>query len=434
MVHSKHSSLSKVAQQQAHYATMSTQAPAHTRRKSSRKRAYIDKRLCDFCGKEGKKKCTQCCCAIYCSRECQKKDWRLSHKPICTQLAECAETPMIDEYLSSMRASPTQIGIAHTQNHGKIAFVMERKEWYHASEADREVILASTTHISEQGIIEMITDSILFPEYDNDLAGARRPDAVCIHSKSFMNDTVVRKIASIFTRLNIRVVDLGGEFQNVYCKHWLCIQLQWMDELYDEDFFKMVSRERHHPYEPNGQARKNSDFVQKNFPRLDPRDYPTMEQAMELPFELDQNTRGLWIAFTEQRLFICYHGTDGFSLKFHKQLAVQPNRRPYPQDVLLCIQHVLCYDIKLRPVGAWLGQPSICSHNDVEVYETALDERLISSALTLGAMNSMESQLETMLPRFYEAGLLDDDESVIDDGTHYEEPEPLLMPPNPRDD
>jgi len=311
---------------------------------------------------------------------------------------------------------------------------MERKEWYHASEADREVILASTTDLTEKGIIEMICDSILFPEYDNDLAGSRRPDAVSIHTKSFMNDSLVRKIASIFTRLGIRVVDLSGEFQNVYCKHWLAVQLQWKDELYDEDFFKLVSRERHVPYEPNGQARKSADFEQKNIPRLDPRDYPTLEQAMELPFEQDQSTRGLWIAFTEQRLFICYHGTDGFSLKFHKQLAIQPNRRPYPEDVMLCIQHVMCLHVKVRPVGAWLGQPSICSHNDVETYESVLDEKLISGALTLGAMNSMESQLEGMLPRFYDAGLLDDDESVNDSTQTYEEPEPVLAPPGPRED
>jgi hypothetical protein len=408
--------------------------PAHTRRKSSRKRAFHDERLCDFCGKEGKKKCTQCGCAIYCSRECQKKDWRTSHKPVCTQLEKARKTPMIDEYLSSMRASPTQVGIAHSQHHGKIAFVMERKEWYHASESDREVLLASTTELSEKSIFEMICDSILYPEYDNDLAGSRRPDTVCIHSKSFMNDMLVRKIASIFTRLGIRVVDLSGEVQNVYCKHWLCVQLQWIDELYDEDFLKMVSLERHVPYEPNGQARKSIDFVQKRVPRLKPRDYPSMEQAMSLPFEQDQNTRGLWIAFTEHRLFICYHGKDGFSLKFHKELALQPNRRPYHEDVMLCIQHVLCYDVKVRPVGAWLGQPSICSHNDVEDYETALDGQLISGALTLGAMNSMESQLEAMLPRFYDAGLLEDDQSVVDDGTHYEEPEPLLAPSGRQND
>ena len=305
-----------------------------------------------------------------------------------------------------MRASPTQIGIAHTQNHGRIAFVMERKEWYHQSESDREVVLASTTDLSETGILEMICNSILFPEYDNDLAGARRPDAVCIHSKSFRNDIIVRKIASILTRLKVRVVDMGSDALNSWCLHWLCIQNKWLRELHDADFLEMVGPERRVPYPPNGQARKDATFVEKQIPRLDPKSFPTREEALALPFESDKSTRGLWIACHEHTLFVCYHGPEGFSLRHWVHLASQPNRRPYPDDVILCIQHVIVNDIKVRPVGAWLGQPSICSHNDVEIYESALDGMLIENPLILGAMNSMEAQLEGMLPRFKEAGLL----------------------------
>jgi hypothetical protein len=321
---------------------------------------------------------------------------------------------MIDSHLGSMRASPTQIGIAHTQLHGRIAFVMERKEWYHASEADREVLLASTTDLSETGILEMICNAILFPEYDNDLAGSRRPDDVCIHSRSFRNDTLVRKISSILTRLRIRIVDMGSDARNLWCLHWLCIQNQWLDELHDPDFLDAVEPSRRIPYAPNGQARKNANFVEKEIPRLDPTVYPTLEDAMALPFEKDKSTRGLWIACSEHRLFVCYHGSDGFSLRYCIQLAFQRNRRPYPDDVILCILHVIVNDIKVRPVGAWLGQPSICSHNDVEIYELALDGKLIEGSLTLGAMNSMETQLEGMLPRFKQAGLLHDTDNERD--------------------
>lgn len=315
---------------------------------------------------------------------------------------------MIDSYLGSMRASPTQIGIAHTQRHGRIAFVMERKEWYHATEADREVLLASTTDLSETGIFEMICNAILYPEYDNDLAGSRRPDEVCIHSRSFQNDTLVRKIASTLTRLQIRIVDMGNDARNLWCLHWLCIQNQWLDELHDQDFLESVEKIRRIPYPPNGQARKDANFVEKEIPRLDPMAYPTLEDAMALPFEKEKSTRGLWIACSEHRLFVCYHGPDGFSLRYCRQVAFQRNRRPYPDDVILCILHVIVNDIKVRPVGAWLGQPSICSHNDVEIYESALDGKLIEGSLTLGAMNSMETQLEGMLPRFKQAGLLHD--------------------------
>lgn len=316
---------------------------------------------------------------------------------------------MIDAFLGSMRASPTQIGIAHTQNHGRIAFVMERKEWYHASEADREVILASTEDLSETGILEMICNSIIYPEYDNDVAGSRRPHAVCLHSKSFQNDTIVWKIASMLTRLRVRIVDMGNESQNSWCTHWFCIQNQWMEELHDDDFLDSVEPGRRIPCKPNGQARKNVDFVEQQIPRLDPKNYPTLKDVTALPFEQEKNARGLWIACVQHMLFICYHGPDGFSLRYYIKLALQPNRRPYPKDVILCVQHVIVHDIKVRPAGAWLGQPSICSHNDVEIYESALNGKIVEGASTLGAMNSMEAQLEDMLPRFKQAGLLRDE-------------------------
>jgi hypothetical protein len=337
-------------------------------------------------------------------------------------LKQCSDSPVVDEYLGSMRATPTQIGIAHTQEHGRIAFVMERKEWYNVSEADREVVLASTTDLSETGILEMICNSMLFPEYDNDLAGARRPDAVCIHSHSFRNDIIVRKIASTLSRLKVRVVDMGNDAQNLWCLHWLCIQNQWLRELHDQDFLDMVEPARRIPHPPNGQARKDASFVLvKPIPRLDPKAFPSLEDAMALPFERDKNTRGLWIACHDHKLFVCYHGQQGFSLRYWTHVASQPNRRPYPEDVILCILQVIVNDIKVRPVGAWLGQPSICSHNDVGIYEKALDGKLIENPLTLGAMNSMETQIEGMLPRFKEARLLSDLDAIEEQMPEMEE-------------
>ena len=56
----------------------------------------IGSKACDLCKKEpglctdGKKcillKCASCCSRYYCSRECQKLDWRY-HKRMCKQLA-----------------------------------------------------------------------------------------------------------------------------------------------------------------------------------------------------------------------------------------------------------------------------------------------------------------------------------------------------------
>mmetsp|Transcript_21016 Transcript_21016/g.35848 ORF Transcript_21016/g.35848 Transcript_21016/m.35848 type:complete len:91 (-) Transcript_21016:154-426(-) len=82
---------------------------------------------------------------------------------------------------------------------------MERKEWYHSFESDREVILASTKDLSFLGLITCLAESILHPAYDNDLAGPRRPDSVCLHSASFGDDRLVTRLASVIHRLSIRI-------------------------------------------------------------------------------------------------------------------------------------------------------------------------------------------------------------------------------------
>lgn len=37
---------------------------------------------CNVCGKHGSKKCARCENVMYCSRECQRKDWKI-HKTVC---------------------------------------------------------------------------------------------------------------------------------------------------------------------------------------------------------------------------------------------------------------------------------------------------------------------------------------------------------------
>ena len=42
---------------------------------------------CFYCGKTGKmKRCPQCKCAYYCSRECQAAAWNSGHKTACKQI------------------------------------------------------------------------------------------------------------------------------------------------------------------------------------------------------------------------------------------------------------------------------------------------------------------------------------------------------------
>ena len=393
-------------------------------RRSGRRRAFRDAKMCDTCGKKGKKKCAKCECAIYCGVDCQKADWK-HHKPECKLLRLCRETPQV--HLRHSTIPPTQIGVCHTNQHGHYFFVMERKEWYHTSEPDRDVVLAQTKDLSFLGLIQCLADSILHPQYDNDLAGPRRPSSVCLHTASLGDASLTARLASIIHRLGIRIVDIDGTKENVWCSHWFCVQQGWRGELLDAHFLSSIPPRRRVPLEPNGQARKNQAPIAQDdgvdapndhtvLTNLNPADFPTRDEALSLPPDTSRNTRGLWIVAKDVHLFICYHGPDGFSLRLHQTVPLQhANRRPFPQDVLLCIYQVLVDDLGVRPVGAWLGQPSICSHNDVEVYEQELDGTILQGNLTLGAMNSMEGQLEGMLPHFREAGIFDEDQEDVSD-------------------
>ena len=40
-------------------------------------------RKCPTCGEKGKHRCTGCYLELYCSKVCQKKDWKKGHKTVC---------------------------------------------------------------------------------------------------------------------------------------------------------------------------------------------------------------------------------------------------------------------------------------------------------------------------------------------------------------
>ena len=50
--------------------------------------------LCAYCKKPGaKQKCNACLQRTYCGRTCQKKDWKLRHKPLCAKLQQVFVPP-----------------------------------------------------------------------------------------------------------------------------------------------------------------------------------------------------------------------------------------------------------------------------------------------------------------------------------------------------
>ena len=65
--------------------------------RNEQKSEDVNFRSCSSCGEKGKHRCTGCYLEMYCSKLCQKKDWKKGHKALCkvvrTQFKEVKLTP-----------------------------------------------------------------------------------------------------------------------------------------------------------------------------------------------------------------------------------------------------------------------------------------------------------------------------------------------------
>ena len=52
--------------------------------------AAMSLETCSVCSKEASKKCSKCKLQFYCSKQCQKEDWK-NHKAICKEVSKAAE-------------------------------------------------------------------------------------------------------------------------------------------------------------------------------------------------------------------------------------------------------------------------------------------------------------------------------------------------------
>ena len=66
-------------------------------KRKEQKSEDVNFRSCSSCGEKGKHRCTGCYLEMYCSKLCQKKDWKKGHKALCkvdrTQFKEVKLTP-----------------------------------------------------------------------------------------------------------------------------------------------------------------------------------------------------------------------------------------------------------------------------------------------------------------------------------------------------
>lgn len=375
------------------------------RREAIERSRFRDDTTCDALGCPNStqpctQKCSKCKAKYYCSRECQIKAWREDgHKEECRYLSACQRLPLakLPEPMESEDSGHTTVGFAATKSHGTHFYVMEKYE-YHGSESNRIVVVGQTDQIYEKGVVSCIAEACMHPQYDTECgSGARRPASVRIYADTFpggAEDPLVKPVAKIYFRFGSRprIERFGGDNMEdgSWNFSWFCCQNQWLDEVTDSMWLGMIDNPRRRPLPPSGMARRGLESRDKEIPRLDVKDFPSRQSILRLPFSEDEMDMAV-VAGTDGMVYVM-NPSDG-TLFYRKKLRLAKNRRPYVDDVLLCLYKAI-QKRGVRPKGVWIGQPSICILQDVEAYESTLDESICMGSCMLMAQEWGETSLK----------------------------------------
>lgn len=285
---------------------------------------------------------------------------------------------------------------------------MEQYE-YHGSESNRQVAIADTDQISSQeGIVSCIAEACMHPAYDTVSGmGARRPASVLIYADTFpsggVNDPMVKTVAKLYSRFGSKTrilsVDSNNTGNDMEVKDgikwnfsWFCCQKRWNDEITDTMFLRFIDQSRRYPIPMNGMARRGGGVEKrdKEIPRLDPANYPSCQSILRLPFD-KQMEQIVVVGGPDGTLYVVDHSRG--KLLYRRKLRLARNKRPYFEDVLLCIYKAIMKHGK-RPIGITIGQPSVCILQNVEPYEDALDFKVCKDMCMLGQRQWAENSLE----------------------------------------
>jgi hypothetical protein len=136
--------------------------------------------------------------------------------------------------------------------------------------------------------------------------------------------------------------------------------------------------------------------VKKQVPRLDPKDFPTRDDAMKLKYSKTQLELRVVSKGTDLYIISFRNGYGKIEMRQDVQLRTRTGR-PYPEDVMLCIYKCIVENVKERPVNFFVAQPSVCVLAEVKVYEKALDKSISKRQMMLAQVGSLEQSLEHMI-------------------------------------
>jgi uncharacterized protein YdaU (DUF1376 family) len=369
--------------------------------------SFCDEKKCQVCEKTKSSACQRCKCRYYCSKECQVQDWQEFHKQECKVLDELRTVPQIPQG-NARDFEDTAMGLVSTKEHGHYFVVLDQ---YRIGEA-RWVPLASRKLMSEEPsrseILKCLKESMLHPRFDTHTGGCRRPYSVTI----LAGTPQAERLAALCFRLQMVVKTTKDPLSDSKAA-WFYAQMGWNEDIErDPRLTNAVSVNERVPIPPDGLCRLelaerfqawNQEAVKEA-----PRDFPSLGQVLPLSTESfsevpTHSLESAWLVGVHEG--VLYIFTQRLELLYCARVPLDPTtRRPSMTSVLGSIYTAIVGE-GMRPAATYLGQPSICSCNDVASYEAALNGTVVRDNCCMSSMNVLELQLkEQFVPHWQGRG------------------------------
>uniref|UniRef100_A0A7S2PP26 MYND-type domain-containing protein n=1 Tax=Leptocylindrus danicus TaxID=163516 RepID=A0A7S2PP26_9STRA len=393
---------------------------------------------CELCEETTTSLCSICKCRTYCCRDHQKQDWIAGHKAECKLLAEVQnvkQAPVlgyddVPGYTFGMTDCPSE-GSNPSCNipicpDGRIRaiWVMERFE-AHGNESNRWVPLAyhflTSEKPSRQEIALVISSSMIRPAYDTMVGGPRRPALARVDYETVSDKKMAADVATVLKRLGSRVRKLEAvstpapNIRNTWNDMWFRVQFNLSMEGIDDFDLSLIKHEKQRlkPILPNGMAffaSLASAAVTAEEPDYDTSTEKLVSNRLEKtvlrkPFmeKSDGERKTTWIVGCKDSVIYVYN--DNKELIHHAKVKLQKYRLTPRPEVVRKVLYDAVMKVGSRPISLMVGQPSICSHQDVRLYEKALNHKCAKERFIMTINRNLEVEFfPRLIPLWRQTG------------------------------